>query len=143
MRLVLIPQVGGYVAKVMVIIVFLAAYIIPVTFGSVMSVLGSNQLANILSFTPGGVGINQAFNSFALDSYTDSTTATAYSISQQLITTAFNVGFAVILICVVFGWSGGSQLVRTSYSGAKEKAGEMRANRGDGLGGEADEPESA
>ena len=143
LRLVLIPQVGGYVAKVMVIIVFLAAYSIPVTFGSVMSVLGSNQLANILSFTPGGVGINQAFNSFALDSYTDSTTATAYSISQQLITTAFNVGFAVILICVVFGWSGGSQLVRTSYSGAKEKAGEMRANRGDGLGGEADEPESA
>ena len=31
-----------------------------------MSVLGSNQLANILSLTPGGVGINQAFNSFAL-----------------------------------------------------------------------------
>ena len=143
LRLVLIPQVGGYVAKVMVIVVFLAAYSIPVTFGSVMSVLGSNQLANILSFTPGGVGINQAFNSFALDSYTDSTTATAYSISQQLITTAFNVGFAVILICVVFGWSGGSQLVRTSYSGAKEKASEMRANRGDTLGGEADEPESA
>lgn len=74
------------------IIVFLAAYSIPVTFGSVMSVLGSNQLANILSFTPGGVGVNQAFNAFALDSYTTSTTATAYSVAQQLITTAFNVG---------------------------------------------------
>jgi hypothetical protein len=127
----------------MVIIVFLAAYKIPVTFGSVMSVLGSNQLANILSFTPGGVGVNQAFNSFALSSYTSTTTATAYSVSQQLITTAFNVGFAVILICVVFGWSGGSQLVRESYSGAKDKASEMRANRGETLGGDADEPESA
>ena len=31
-----------------------------------MSVLGSNQLANILSVTPGGVGVNQAFNTFAL-----------------------------------------------------------------------------
>jgi uncharacterized membrane protein YbhN (UPF0104 family) len=141
-KLVLIPQMGGYVAKVMVIVVFLAAYKIPVTFGSVMSVLGSNQLANILSFTPGGVGVNQAFNSFALDSYTDKTTATAYSISQQLITTAFNVGFAVILICVVFGWSGGSQLVRRSYSGAKEKASEMKSKRGDALGGE-DDPEPA
>ena len=78
----------------MVIIIFLAAYEIPVTFGSIMSVLGSNQLANLLSFTPGGVGVNQAFNTFALDSYTDPTTATAYSISQQLITTAFNVVFA-------------------------------------------------
>ena len=143
LKLVLLPQMGGYVAKVMVIIVFLAAYSIPVTFGSVMSVLGSNQLANILSFTPGGVGVNQAFNTFALDSYTDATTATAYSVSQQLITTAFNVGFAVVLICVVFGWSGGSKLVRESYTDAKVKASEMRANRGDTLGGEADEPESA
>jgi uncharacterized membrane protein YbhN (UPF0104 family) len=128
-KLVLLPQMGGYVAKVGVIIVFLAAYGIPVSFGSVMSVLGSNQLANLLSFTPGGVGVNQAFNTFALDSYTDSTTATAYSVAQQLITTAFNVGFAVILICIVFGWSGGSALVKTSYVGAKEKASEMKEER--------------
>ncbi len=132
-RLVLLPQVGGYVAKVLVIIVFLAAYSIPVTFGSVMSVLGSNQLANILSITPGGVGVNQAFNSYALSSYTDTTTATAYSIGQQLITTAFNVAFAVVLICMVFGWSSGSQLVKDSYSDAKVKATEMKASRGKGL----------
>ena len=140
-RLVLLPQIGGYVAKVLVIIVFLAAYSIPVTFGSVMSVLGSNQLANLLSFTPGGVGVNQAFNAFALDSYTSSTTATAYSIGQQLITTAFNVVFAVVLICMVFGWSGGSKLVKDSYTDAKEKASEMKASRGksmDTVGEEAD-----
>ena len=135
-RLVLLPQVGGYAAKVLVIIVFLAAYSIPVTFGSVMSVLGSNQLANILSFTPGGVGVNQAFNTFALDSYTNSTTATAYSIGQQLITTAFNVTFAVVLVCIVFGWSGGSKLVKDSYADAKVKAGEMKASRGKALEGE-------
>ncbi len=128
-RLVLLPQIGGYAAKVMVIVVFLAAYGIPVTFGSVMSVLGSNQLANILSFTPGGIGVNQAFNSFALESYTDGTTATAYSLGQQLITTAFNVGFAILLICVVFGWQGGSKLVKDSYEGAKEKKDEMSADR--------------
>jgi uncharacterized membrane protein YbhN (UPF0104 family) len=132
-RLVLLPQAGGYVAKVLVIIVFLAAYSIPVTFGSVMSVLGSNQLANLLSFTPGGVGVNQAFNAFALDSYTSSTTATAYSIGQQLVTTAFNVVFAVVLICVVFGWSGGSKLVKDSYTDAKERASDMKANRSKGL----------
>jgi uncharacterized membrane protein YbhN (UPF0104 family) len=132
-KLVLLPQIGGYAAKVLVIIVFLAAYSIPVTFGSVMSVLGSNQLANILSFTPGGIGVNQAFNTFALSSYTSSTTATAYSIGQQLITTAFNVGFAVVLVCIVFGWSGGSKLVRDSYADAKVKAGEMKASRGKGL----------
>jgi uncharacterized membrane protein YbhN (UPF0104 family) len=128
-KLVLLPQMGGYVAKVGVIIVFLAAYGIPVSFGSVMSVLGSNQLANLLSLTPGGVGVNQAFNTFALESYTDATTATAYSVGQQLITTAFNIGFAIVLICMVFGWSGGSALVKTSYVGAKEKASEMKDER--------------
>ena len=135
-KLVLLPQMGGYIAKIGVIVVFLAAYGIPVTFGSVMSVLGSNQLANLLSFTPGGVGVNQAFNTFALENYTDSTTATAYSISQQLITTAFNMGFAILLICMVFGWKGGSALVRTSYSDAKVKAAEMKATRGKGLTGD-------
>jgi uncharacterized membrane protein YbhN (UPF0104 family) len=129
LRDVLLPQMGGYAAKVGVIIVFLAAYGIPVTFGSVMSVLGSNQLANLFSLTPGGVGVNQAFNTFALDSYTSSTTATAYSLGQQLVTTAFNIGFAIVLVCVVFGWSGGSKLVRDSYDDAKEKGAEMKADR--------------
>src|SRR4051794_12327173 len=131
---VVLPQAAGYASKVMVIVIFLAAYEIPVTFGSVMSVLGSNQLANLLSFTPGGVGVNQAFNTFALDSYTDSTTATAYSISQQLITTAFNVVFALVLVCIVFGWSGGKLLVSSSYKDAKVKAAEMKASRKEGKG---------
>ena len=150
-RLVLLPQMGGYVAKVLVIIIFLAAYSIPVTFGSVMSVLGSNQLANLLSLTPGGLGVNQAFNSFALSSYTSNTTATAYSLGQQLVTTAFNVGFAIVLICIVFGWSGGSKLVRSSYDDAKVKAAEMKASRKEGGldaltgggGGDAEEPDPA
>ena len=129
-KLVLLPQMGGYAAKVGVIIVFLAAYGIPVSFGSVMSVLGSNQLANILSLTPGGVGVNQAFNAFALSSYTSTDTATAYSVGQQLITTAFNIGLAVVLVCVVFGWQGGSALVKSSYAGAKDKAAEMKEARG-------------
>jgi uncharacterized membrane protein YbhN (UPF0104 family) len=128
-KLVLLPQMGGYAAKVMVIVIFLAAYDIPVTFGSVMSVLGSNQLANILSFTPGGIGVNQAFNSFALESYTTTTTATAYSLGQQLVTTAFNVGFAIILICVVFGWQGGSKLVKDSYADARVRKDEMSEGR--------------
>ncbi len=119
----------GYICKVLVIVVFLAAYSIPITFGSVMSVLGSNQLANILSVTPGGVGVNQAFNSFALSSYTDSATATAYSLGQQLVTTAFNVVFALVLVCFVFGWSGGSQLVRKSYDDAKVQAKEQKEKR--------------
>jgi uncharacterized membrane protein YbhN (UPF0104 family) len=142
-RHVLLPQMGGYAAKVGVIIVFLAAYGIPVSFGSVMSVLGSNQLANLLSLTPGGVGVNQAFNTFALDSYTDPTTAAAYSTGQQLVTTAFNIGLAIILVCIVFGWSGGKKLVRESYDEAKVKASELKESRGEMLGGGDEETSEA
>jgi hypothetical protein len=46
-----------------------------------------------------------------------------------LITTAFNVGFAIVLICVVFGWQGGSKLVKDSYADAKVKKDEMSEDR--------------
>ena len=94
---VFLPSFGGWLAKLGVIAVFLAAYGIPVTFDSVMHVVGSNSIANTVSVTPGGVGVNQAMNVIALDEYTDADTATAYSIGQQLVTTAWNIVFAIVL----------------------------------------------
>ena len=90
---VLLPSFGSWVAKLVVIAIFLAAYGIPVTFHTVMSVVGGNSLANTVSFTPGGVGITQAVNSVSLSSVTTTANATAYSLGQQLIVTAWNVLF--------------------------------------------------
>ena len=56
-------------------------------------------------------------------------TAVNYSTAQQLITTAWNVLFALILVVLVFGWTGGKELVGTSYGQAKDKAAEMKAER--------------
>ena len=47
-----------------------------------------------------------------------------------------------MLICVVFGWSGGSKLVKDSYVDAKTKAGEMKANRSKGVGALGEESEA-
>ncbi len=124
---VLLPSFGSWVAKLIVIAIFLAAYSIPVTFHTVMSVVGGNSLANTVSFTPGGVGITQAVNSVSLSSVTTTANATAYSLGQQLIITAWNVAFAIVIVTWVFGWTGGKQLVGTSYTGAKEKAAEQSA----------------
>ena len=131
---VLVPQVLSYAAKVGVIAIFLAAYSIPVTFNSVMHVIGSSSAANITSITPGAVGVTQAANAVALRDYTDAETATAYSLSQQLVTSATNVVLALVLVVTVFGWTGGSALVHDSYAGAKEK---VRRNKGD-TNGDAD-----
>ena len=38
-----------------------------------------------------------------------------YSTAQQLITTGWNQIVALVLVVWVFGWTGGKQLVTTSY----------------------------
>lgn len=143
---VLLPQAVSYAAKIGVICIFLAAYSIPVTVGSVTSVIGSSSAANVTSVTPGAVGITQAANAVALSDYTDATTATAYSLAQQLWTTAINQVYALVLVIIIFGWTGGKLLVKESYVDAKAKAAEARSRKKDGAdddeSGDADQPAS-
>ena len=126
-----LPSLLSWLCKLTVIGIFLAAFAIPVTFESVMWVTGSGSLANTVSFTPGAVGITQATNALALDTCCDvaNSTAVAYSTAQQLITTAWNVLVALILVIAVFGWSGGKLLVGQSYGDAKVKVAEQKAQR--------------
>jgi uncharacterized membrane protein YbhN (UPF0104 family) len=126
---VALPSLGAWLAKGGVIAVFLAGYGIPVTFHTVMSVMGGNSIANTVSVTPGGVGVNQAANVAALAHVTDPATATAYSLGQQLAVTAWNIAFAVVLITWAFGWAGGKGLVEQSYAEAKAKVEEQKARR--------------
>jgi uncharacterized membrane protein YbhN (UPF0104 family) len=126
---VLLPSFGAWLAKLGVTAIFLAGYGIPVTFHTIMSILGGNSLANTVSATPGGIGINQAVNALALDDVTDPATATAYSLGQQLAVTAWNIVFAMVLLIWAFGWTGGKLLVQESYVDAKEKAAEQKQQR--------------
>jgi uncharacterized membrane protein YbhN (UPF0104 family) len=123
-----LPSLLSWLCKLAVIGIFLAAFAIPVTFESIMWVTGSGSLANVVSVTPGAVGITQATNALALDTCCDVAKGTAvdYSTAQQLITTAWNVLFALVLVVSVFGWKGGKQLVTQSYSGAKDKVAEQK-----------------
>ena len=117
-----LPELASFAARLGIIAVFLGAYGIPVTFHNVASVSASNSVSNSVSVTPGGVGVTQAMNTAVLSNSTGSANATAYSVSQQLITSAWDVVFAVVLVSWVFGWSGGRQLVRSSYGEAKERS---------------------
>jgi uncharacterized membrane protein YbhN (UPF0104 family) len=128
---VFLPSFLGYLCKLAMIGVFLAAFAIPVTFNSIMWVVGSGSLANVASFTPGAVGVTQATNALALKTCCDvpHDTAVAYSTAQQLITTAWSVVFAIVLVVYAFGWSGGKVLVSGAYGDAKTKSREMRDER--------------
>ncbi len=135
---VALPELGSYLARLGIVAVFLGAYGIPVTFHNVATVTASNSVANSVSVTPGGVGVTQAANTAALRGSTSASNATAYSVAQQLIISAWDVVFAVVMVSWAFGWSGGKELVQTSYAGAKvrtreikeERAAKRRARRG-------------
>jgi len=126
---VFLPSLISYGAKLGVIAVFLAAYGIPVTFHTVVSVQGGNSIAGTVTLTPGGVGVNQAMSVAALRNVASPDQATAYSVGQQLIITAWNTLFAIVLVVWAFGWTGGKALVGDSYSGAKEKMAEQKEAR--------------
>ena len=126
---VALPSFGAWLAKLGVIAVFLAGYGITVTFHAVMSVMGGNSIANTVSVTPGGVGVNQAANVAALGGVTDASTATAYSLGQQLAVTAWNIAFAIAVVVWAFGWAGGRLLVERSYADAKAKAADQKVQR--------------
>jgi uncharacterized membrane protein YbhN (UPF0104 family) len=126
---VFLPEFIAWVAGLVVVAVFMAAYSIPVTFHSVMSVTGSNSISNTVAVTPGGAGVNQAFNVAALSDVTDSQTATAFSLAQQIVVTAWSLLLALVLMVWVFGWGGGKALLEQSYDEAKKRAAEQKAAR--------------
>jgi len=124
---VFLPELIAWLASLSVTSVFLAAYSIPVTFDTIMHITGGNSIAQTFSFTPGSVGVTQAFNVASLNDVASPTDATAYSVAQQLVTTAWNIVFAVVMLVWAFGWSGGKRLVGESYAEAKVKAAEQKA----------------
>ena len=64
-----------------------------------------------------------------LESVTSAINATAYSVAQQLIVSAWDVVFAIVLMSWVFGWSGGKKLVKESYAAAGVKERELKERR--------------
>jgi len=126
---VFLPSFIGWVAMLSTIGVFLNAYGIPVSFDTLMHVAGGNSLANVTSFTPGGVGVTQAWNVASLKGVANSTDATAYSVTQQLVGTAWNIVYALILMVWAWGWGGGKRLVEDSYAEAKRRQAEEAEKR--------------
>jgi len=128
---VFLPSFLSWICKLAVVGIFLAAFAIPVTFESIMWVMGSGSLANVVSVTPGAVGITQATNALALNVCCDvpQSQAVDYSTAQQLIVTAWNVLTAIVLVVWVFGWTGGKLLVTESYADAKVKVAEQKEQR--------------
>ena len=126
---VVLPEAISWLAMLGIIAVFLSAYHIPVSFHILMRVVAGNSIANVSSVTPGGAGVVQGFNVLSLKGITSASNATAYSVAQQLVTTAWGLLFAILLLVRAFGWSDGKTLLAQSYSQAREKKAERSSAR--------------
>ena len=126
---VFLPSFISWAAMLAGIAVFLAAYSIPVTFNTVMHVAGGNSLANMTSVTPGGVGVTQAWNVASLKGVATTEQATAYSVAKQLVSTSWNIVFAILMMIWAWGWGGGKALIGKSYEDAKKKQAEQQEKR--------------
>ena len=105
---VALPSLGAWMAKLGVIAVFLAGYGIAVTFHTVMSVAGGNSIANTVSVTPGGVGVNQADQ--RRRARTTSPTRRPRPRTRSASSSRSRRGTSrsrVVLVVWAFGWSGG------------------------------------
>jgi uncharacterized membrane protein YbhN (UPF0104 family) len=126
---VVLPQAISWAAGLGIIAVFLGAYNIPISFHTIMRIVGSNSIANATAVTPGGAGVTQAFNVVSLRGVTSAANATAYSVAQQLVVTVWSIVLAIVLLVRAFGWSEGKTLVRQSYSEARVKSAEQSQAR--------------
>jgi uncharacterized membrane protein YbhN (UPF0104 family) len=116
------PQLLAWCCRVAVVGLLLAAYRIPVHFHTLMSVLGGNSVANLASVTPGGIGVNQAFNVASLRDVTSPANANAFSVAHQLLTTVWSIVFAAATLGIAFGAAGG-RLVAQAYAEATGQSG--------------------
>lgn len=120
-RGVFVPQLASWWCRAAGIAVLFLAFGIPLGFERVMLVLGGNTLGSNVSVTPGGIGVNQALSVASLHGATSSATAGAFSITQQLLTTAWNVVLALVFLVAAFGWAGGRRLLAQTWGGARDQ----------------------
>ena len=101
----------SYVARVGVTATFMWACEVPVSLQNVLLILAGNAIASTFAFTPGGVGTQQALATTALRNSASSSVVAAYSLGQQLILAAWDVGLGLLLLWSSIGWTATRALV--------------------------------
>ena len=123
---VLLLQVVAYACQIANVGVFMAGYGIPVSLRTIILNNAANSVATLTAVTPGGVGATQGVTAVALHGVASPATIAAFSLTRQLVLTAWDLVFAAVLVLVFFGYSGGRQIITNSLVQARTEVHERR-----------------
>ena len=93
---VLLLQMIAYFFQNAVVGFFMWGYGIPVSLHAIILNDAANSLATLTAVTPGGVGVTQTLTTLALADVADPKVVAAYSLTQQLVMTAWSIAIAVV-----------------------------------------------
>jgi uncharacterized membrane protein YbhN (UPF0104 family) len=94
----------SYAARMGVNATFMQAFHIPVSVENVFLIVAASSISSTVAVAPGAVGAQTALASVVLKGVAPQATISAYAIGQQIITTAWNVGFGLVLLARQIGW---------------------------------------
>ncbi|HET6175245.1 MAG TPA: lysylphosphatidylglycerol synthase domain-containing protein [Gaiellales bacterium] len=116
----------SYVARMGVNATFMKAFHIPVSLTNVFLIVAASSISSTVAIAPGAVGAQTALASVVLKGVAPASAISAYAIGQQIITTAWNVGFGLVLLAREIGWKATRRLVH--FRKKKEgEAGDLEA----------------
>lgn len=124
---VLLLQMIAYFFQNAVVGFFMWGYGIPVSVHAIVLNDAANSLATLTAVTPGGVGVTQTLTTLALADVADPKVVAAYSLTQQLVMTAWSITIAIVAVAIFFGWRGGRTIVTNAVASARTEVSEKRA----------------
>ena len=124
---VLLLQMIAYFFQNAVVGFFMWGYGIPVSLHAIILNDAANSLATLTAVTPGGVGVTQTLTTLALADVAAPKVVAAYSLTQQLVMTAWSITLAIIAVAIFFGFRGGRAIVTNAVASARSEVGEKRA----------------
>jgi uncharacterized membrane protein YbhN (UPF0104 family) len=101
----------SYIARMGVNATFMYAFHIPVSVTNVFLIVAAASVSSTVAIAPGAVGAQTALASVVLKGVAPQSAITAYSIGQQVITTAWNVAFGLTLLVTSIGWTETRKLI--------------------------------
>ena len=140
LRRVAFPQTVGYGFRIIGTATMMAAFDIPVNVHTVFLIIASHSISGMVTITPGGVGTTQALDVLALQDYVSASVATAYSLAQDAIFSAWNIVLGIIAMCWGYGWEQTKQVMKDRGKIAAEIKAEEDAAKTAELGADAPEP---